>query len=231
MLMDKPSEPWRYTLCPYVSLAKPSSVTERLFDNAFVYIQKCHAWGCLAEVTVPWANRRLRRLTPTPANKLDRYISLSKNMVYSEIKQSDWWIQRFHDSPFSSEMAPGFPIHPRHSPRPQCLSSTLAERLDEPLANMARLMYDIGSRGSWDETCGVVEVAWCRDIKRAAKSCQVPYKPGDQSRGLDGPLGTGFPSSQSAYIALTRSEGRIWIIVRAQRVRRLEECRAFGSGW
>lgn len=37
--------------------------------------------------------------------------------------------------------------------------STLAERLDEPLANMTRLMYDIGSRGSWDETCGVVEVA------------------------------------------------------------------------
>lgn len=52
MLMDKPSEPWRHTLCPYVSLAKPSSVTERLFDNAFVYIQKCQAWGCLAEVTL-----------------------------------------------------------------------------------------------------------------------------------------------------------------------------------
>ncbi len=131
-------------------------------------------------------------LTPTPANKLDRCISLSKNMVHSEIKQSDWWRQCFHDSPFSSEMALGFPIRPRHSPRPQCLSPTLAERLDEPLANMTRLMYDIGSRGSWDETCGVVEVAWCRDIKRAAKSCQVPYKPGDQSRGLDGPLDTDY---------------------------------------
>jgi hypothetical protein len=80
-------------------------------------------------------------------------------MVYSEIKQLDWWIQRFNNSPFSSEMALGFLIHPCHSPRPQMPLSTLAERLDEPLANMARLMDDIGSRGSWDETCGVVEVA------------------------------------------------------------------------
>ncbi len=32
-------------------------------------------------------------------------------------------------------------------------------------------------------------------------------KPGGQFRGLDGPLVTGFPSSQSAYIASTRSEG------------------------
>jgi len=30
-------------------------------------------------------------------------------------------------------------------------------------------------------------------------------KPGGQFRGLDGPLDTGFPSSQSAYIASTRS--------------------------